>query len=193
MCKNPCDKRGIKMRKRIFLAGCLIYLILGGCVRQVSNHSCIDCNELGESSLCQIAYFITDNLIDNLRIELNKEQIILVASFVDVNNVQRSSNFGRMLAEHMVSRWSQNGYTVVEVKLRDSIFIKEREGEFLLSRRLKDISCAHNAQAVVVGTYLLAQKEFYLAARVVQANNAKIISSSDVRLPLSDNLKSMLW
>jgi len=178
------------MRKQTFVLLLAVLLLPGGCSwyesRQTSTRIC-------ESDLVKIGYLIVDKLIDNLRSDLNADQCVLVACLVDVNDVHRSSNFGRMLPEHMVSRLSQNGYTVVEMKLRDSIYIKEREGEFLLSRRIKDISSAHNAQAVLVGTYLLAPKDLYIAARIVQANGAKIISSCDLRIPLSDDLKAMLY
>jgi len=178
------------MRKRTFLLVCFISLLLVGCARCRPTHTATDINK---SDLVEIGYLIVDKLIDNLHSNLNTEQCVLVACFVDVNNVQRSSNFGRMLPEHMVSRLAQNGYTVVEMKLRDSIYIKEGAGEFLLSRRIKDISSAHNAQAVVVGTYLLAPKDLYIAARIVQADSARIISSCDLRLPLSDELRTMVY
>lgn len=178
------------MRRRTFLLVCFVSLLLGGCARCGPTHTATN---IRESDLVEIGYLIIDELINNLSSNLNTEQCVLVACFVDVNNVQRSSNFGRMLPEHMVSRLAQNGYTVVEMKLRDSIYIKEGEGEFLLSRKIKDISSAHNAQAVVVGTYLLAPKNLYIAARIVQANGAKIISSCDLRLPLSDELRTILY
>lgn len=181
------------MRKQVFFIGSLILFLLAGCAPYVS-YTTIDTSvDLKESNLVRVGYIISDCLIDNLRTPLNPDEVVLVACFVDVNNVQRSSSFGRMLAEHMVSRFSQNGYTVIEVKFRDSLYVKEREGEFLLSRKLRDISSAHNAQAVVVGTYLLAPNDVYLSARIVQASNARLISSCDFRMPLTDDFKTMLW
>ncbi len=152
-----------------------------------------NCMDLMKGDLCKTAYVITDTLINNAQTPLSLEQIILVSCFVDVNNVERTSSFGRMLAEQMASRLAQNGYMVVEMKLRTSLYIKEREGEFLLSRRLKDIQKAHDAQAVVVGTYMVSPKDLYLSARIVRAQDAKIISSCDAKIPLTEDLKATLW
>jgi TolB-like protein len=148
---------------------------------------------MGDTNLVQLGYNITDTLISNLKAPLDGEKPVLVACFVDVNNVERSSSFGRMLAEHMSSRFAQRGYTVVEMKLRDSVYIREQRGEFLLSRKIRSISQSHNAQAVVVGTYLVSPRALYVSARIVEGKDGKILSSSDFALPLSENMKAILW
>lgn len=183
------------MKIRVLAVACFFLLVLTGCggdygTRDNYRQSCM---HMGSGDLCQTAYMIVDSLIENVHAPLSADQIILVASFVDVNNVQRTSNFGRMLAEQMISRLAQNGYMVVEVKLRDSLYVREREGEFLLSRRLRDIRTAHDAHAVVVGTYLVTPKDLYLSARIVRAQDAKVISSCDVKIPLREDLKATLW
>ena len=151
------------------------------------------CTDRHDDDICATGYEIVDRLVNNAHAPLSLDQIILVSCFVDVNNVQRTSNFGRMIAEHMASRLAQNGYTIVEVKLRDSLYVKEREGEFLLSRRLRDIQVAHDAQGVVVGTYLVTREDLYISARIVRAQDAKIISSCDMKIPLTEDLKATLW
>ena len=77
-----------------------------------------------------------------------------MASFVNVNNLEESSSFGRIIAEQITSRFTQLGHKVIELKLRqNSIFIKEGQGEFILSRDVHELSKTYNASAVVVGTY----------------------------------------
>jgi TolB-like protein len=80
----------------------------------------------------------------------------------------------------------------VELKFRNSVFIKEQAGEFLLSRELMEISTAHDAQAVIVGTYTETRNELYVSSRIVHAKSGKIISSFDYLLPLDNNLKTLL-
>lgn len=179
------------MKMRAWAGACFVFLAFMGCAGGYNAKQ--TCTDLENGDICGTAYGIIDTLIENAHAPLSLDQIILVSCFVDVNNVQRTSNFGRMIAEHMASRLAQDGYMVVEVKLRDSLYIKEREGEFLLSRRLKDIQVAHDAQAVVVGTYLVTPKDLYISARIVRAQDAKIISSCDVKIPLTEDLKATLW
>lgn len=146
----------------------------------------------GEPDLVNVSYRIADSLMGNLREPLSTDKPILVASFVDVRYMQRSSNFGRMMAEYICSRLGQKGYAVIEMKLRNAIYVKEKGGEFMLSREVKDISKAHNAQAVVVGTYAPAMTNVYISSRVVRAQDGRIISSCDIKLPLDIGLRSML-
>ena len=189
------------MRKQFFVLGCLIIFMLSGCIPPSAIAPVSPAKkeptelpaQMKESNLVTISYKITDHLLENLSTELNKEQIILVASFVDVKHLERSSNFGRVMAECITSRLAQKGYMVVEIKLRDALYIKEQAGEFLLSRRVRAISDTHNAQAVVVGTYARAKEDLYISARFVQASDARIISTWDFKLPLSDNLKAMFY
>lgn len=183
------------MKLRAWFWACLFIPALTGCAGGYGpvygpDQTCMD---FRSGDLCKIAYHLTDVLIKNVQVPLSLDQTVLVSSLVDVNNVERTSNFGRMLAEQIGSRLAQNGYMVVEVKLRESLYVKEREGEFLLSRRLKDIRTAHNAQGVVVGTYLVTPNDLYISARIVSAQDARIISSCDVKIPLTEDLKATLW
>lgn len=120
-------------------------------------------------------------------------QPILVASFVDIDNVQQSSTFGRVVAEQIGSRIAQRGYKVIEMKMRTgSIFVQERKGELLLSRELREITYQHDAYAVVVGTYGKSKESVYVTAKLVRAKDSIILSSYDYRLPVGADTKQML-
>jgi TolB-like protein len=137
--------------------------------------------------LISSGYRITDELLLQLNHRTNNNDAILVASFVDINNLTKSSTFGRMLAEHVSSRLSQRGYKVIDMRLRtDSVFMEEGKGEFLLSRDLREVSKNHNASAVVVGTYAKSANGMYVSARIVNPSDSTVISSCDygIVLPL---------
>lgn len=111
---------------------------------------------------------------------LNKDKRVLVASWVDVNQVSRSSIFGKMMAEQLASRLVQQGIGVMEVKLRTSMFITEKGGEMLLSREIREISQIHNAEAVVVGTYADAGSSgVYVTVKLVRAIDGLVISATN--------------
>ena len=83
----------------------------------------------------------------------DRKDPLLAATFVDINNLDTSSGLGRVIGEQLGSRFAQQGFTVVEIKMRNNIFIKEGSGEFALSRSIREISQSHNAAAVIAGTY----------------------------------------
>lgn len=138
-----------------------------------------------KGDLVTIGYGVADRLISNLKQPINSGDSIVVATFVNINNLNESSTFGRIFAEQIASRLSQRGYKVKEVKFRqDTIFMQEDEGEFLLSRDLRAISTKHNASVVVVGTYGEAYNKMYVSARIINPSNSLLVSSCDFSLPI---------
>ena len=137
-------------------------------------------------------YRAADALIRKLRVKLNNDNPVLVASFVNLDNLNESSTFGRVVSEQIASRFNQKGYSTIELKLRTNIFIKEGSGEFLLSREMAEISTKHRAQAVVVGSYAVASNRVYLTARVINVNDGRVLSSYDYNIPIGRNIFKML-
>ncbi len=123
---------------------------------------------------------------------LNKRRPIVVASLVNIDDLN-SSRLGRMLSEQLATRLTQNGYQVVELKMRDSIFVKQSQGELLLSREIKDITLTHQAQAVLVGTYAIANGRVYITVKLVGVKDNTAIAAEDYVLPMDSNVRSLLW
>jgi len=147
-----------------------------------------------EDSLMQANHRAVDQLLANIppARALNKRQPIIVASLVNIDSLD-SSRLGRMLSEQLATRLTQSGYAVVELKLRESIFVKQSQGELLLSREVKDITLTHKAQAVLVGTYAESSGQLYLTVKLVGMADNLVISAQDYLLPLNSNVRSLLW
>lgn len=171
-------------------------ILLNACTAQHKGYNPMieKCLQIGVKDLVGISQCISKMLFSqNLRVNLRYDQTILVTSFVDVKHLEQSSDFGRMMSEYISSWLALNNYKVTELKLRNSLYIEEESGEFLLSRELNNISNAHNIQAVVVGTYAPAGNAVYVSARVVQPYDGKIISSVDFRLPFEGYFKDLKY
>jgi TolB-like protein len=143
------------------------------------------------------SYYLADNLVFDLRRKQRESQLtgpLLIASFVNVDNLEESSTAGRLLSEHIASRLAQHGYQVIEMKLNQkSIFVKKEMGEFLLSRDIKEISKTNNAVAVIVGTYGIADNRIYVTARVVRTLDSVILAASDAGFPVILSRKQDLF
>ncbi len=177
------------MKKPLFAAAALSsLLLLTGCatdtaMRQNSGPSVDVIAELKKSQ---------NPLFERMLAPLSKEKPIIAASFANVDDLRLSSTFGRMASEVIASGLTDLGYSVVEVKMRDSLFIKQQAGEFMLSRQLKNLSREHNAQAVVLGTYAEGGDYLYVSARVVRTEDNIVIGSHDFSLPLNADIKHLL-
>jgi TolB-like protein len=167
------------MARRDVIVGVAAVLLLLGAA------GCATTQDYGSGNLVRVGYRIADTLLANNTTPLGPQDPVIVASFVNVNNLQQSSSFGRMLAEQIASRFAQSGKRVIEMKLRQtSVFVAEGKGEFMLSRDVKEISKEHNASAVVVGTYTAAWNTVYVSARIVRPTDSVIVSTADVAVPM---------
>lgn len=168
--------RGKSLKRFFMMVFCVSLAVIWGC----------------GANLIKSSYQATDLLVEQAKPPLIPQQPLLIASFVSIDNLEESSTFGRTISEHVGSRLAQHNYKVVEMKLRKSIFMKKEEGEFVLSRDLKEISIRHNAQAIVVGTYSVAKDMVYVSARLINLSDSTIVSSYAYTLPLNKNIRQML-
>lgn len=152
-------------------------------------------NSLGKDvNLISYSYDIADDLLKNAYpplIPRQQDMSILTTTFVDNNNLQNTSHFGRLLQDNIGSRFVQSGYTVNEIKLRKDLLIEERSGETILSRNLKMLSQSQRAQAILVGTISQSQRTMYISARLINPNDSTIISSKNYRLYMDKNVLAM--
>ena len=124
---------------------------------------------------------------------IKKDVPLIIASFVDSNDLNYTTNLGRLLAEQFSTQFINNGYKVVELLLRNNLYITTKGGEFLLSREIKDLSLKqHNAQAALVGTYVTGVNQVFINAKIVDISTNIIISALDFAIPLDPNVIRML-
>lgn len=116
----------------------------------------------------------------------------IVATLVNIDKLEQSSTFGRLLSEQLASRITQLGHNVVELKFRNSVFMKRNEGEFLLTREIKEVANAHKAQAIVVGTYAEASDFVYINLKVVNPTNSLILAAYDYALPMDKEIRRLV-
>jgi len=124
--------------------------------------------------------------------KLSRQAPLLAATFADIDDLQQSSTFGRMLSEQFSSALTGEGFPVIEVKMRENLFMKERTGELILSRKLDSLVQAHDAQAVLLGTYAVGGSHVYVNVRLVRTRDNIILGSHDFSLPLNRDIKAML-
>jgi TolB-like protein len=167
----------------------LCLCVMMGCAAQQTRHEAY----YGPGNLVAVGYTLADRLAENASQSIDPSEPLIVASFVNVNNLEESSSFGRIMAEQIISRFVQRGQKVIELKLRqNSVFIREGQGEFMLSRDIREISKTYSASAVVVGTYADGGDRLYVSARIVRPTDNVIISAYDVGIPMDAMAMSVL-
>lgn len=175
--------------KKILLA---ILFVLGGCTDMPSSPPPPQKYlTAADSEFINANYMAADSLVKKSQTALDKSAPVIVATLVNIDNLEQSSMLGRTVSEQVATRLANMGYTVKEVKLRGTLFVKSSTGELLLSRELRDISASQNARAVVVGVYSSAGDYVFLNLKLVDVNNT-ILSGYDYAIPINSTVRNML-
>ncbi len=132
-------------------------------------------------------------LMKNFRAEPGPEGPIAVATFVDLNNLYRTSPFGRYVAEQLMGELQRAGFNVVEIRKTESIMIKQKFGEYGLSREVQEIAQESSASYILAGTYVTRGRFILVNARLV-SNQNNLVASSGLKILRRDPfLDKMLW
>ena len=145
-----------------------------------------------DANLIDKNYGAADALLMKAAWLKERREPLLAATFVDINNLEMSSGLGRVIGEQIGSRFAQQGFTVIEIKMRNNIFVREGSGEFALSRSVKEISQSHNAAAVIAGTYAVGRQSVFVNARLIRATDNLVLASYDYVLPMGPDAKALL-
>lgn len=144
------------------------------------------------SDIDGISQVAGDMLEKNRLYYLDRTLPILSTSFVNLDDLQETSDFGRLMGVRVASRFSQHGYRVVEMRLgKGSVAIQEKDGEFVLSRETARLDGSPDAQAIIVGTYSLNENWAFVSARIVSIRDNTVISSYDFSMRMDETLKRL--
>ena len=112
----------------------------------------------------------------------DNNETVFVTSFVELENLQTTTEFGRLLSESMMSELHARGFTLVDFRGKDEIFTGNK-GEFFLSRRALDVKFKNYKNItplVMVGTYSRQTRAVIINARIIEYPSGRIIASSRV-------------
>ena len=100
-----------------------VALLLAGCASNKSSND-NQTRRPQDKDLVTESYVSADALLSQVPWLKENRQPLLTGTFVNVNSLEDSSALGRIVAEQMSSRFAQQGFTMVELKLRRNVFIK---------------------------------------------------------------------
>ena len=149
----------------------------------------------GDVNLVRLGDKVAETLIEQSLPPLlprQPSQPVLIATLVNNDDLADTSSFGRSFQNNLAAGFVERGYTVREVKLRHDLLVEKEKGEFLLTRDLREMAGQQNAQAVVVGTYTMANRVMYLSVRLVNPVDQTIRAAYEDKLYLDENSLRML-
>ena len=117
---------------------------------------------------------------------------IVITTFVDLNDLGKTSVFGRMMAEKMIDEMSRQGFHVVEFRKSQDIFVRKDGGEFILTRDAADLAKVANATAVLAGTYIATSKTVIINARLIDIKSPRVLSTASYEIERTDEVDGLL-
>lgn len=125
-----------------------------------------------------------DGLVENLEKRLPDEARIMCATFVSLDDFDKTSGFGRLAAAQFASRLAQAGFSVIEFRLRSEMGVRAGEGEFLLSRQTAQFMReSYDAHAVLVGSYVVDRSTVFVSGQVVRLDSGVVVAAYDYAVP----------
>lgn len=149
-----------------------------------------------ESQLSDISREIAGKVFYELKEdgEKNYTARVAVVAAVPLSDLKRETEFGRIMAEYLLTDLADRGLKVNELRLGKEINILAQTGEFILSRNIGELaSVAPELDYVVVTTFSNTRKTLIIQGRLVSLQNGLVQSSWRYTMPLTRELLGLFY
>ena len=166
-------------------------LLLSACSstpkHEEGNYATISSNQFIEAN-----YKAADSLMSQLNGKLLTDKPLIMATIVNIDALEQTTTLGRLISEQLSTRLAQGGLSMLEMKLRNSVYLKRNQGELMLTREIGEVATTHNAQAIVVGSYAETSDMVFINIKVIQPNTNFVMAGQDYVLAKEAIVRSML-
>jgi TolB-like protein len=138
------------------------------------------------------SYVAADSLIAQVRANLPPDCLLIAATLVNINRLDESTPLGRLITEQIAGRFTQNGFRMIEVKLRNQIYMKRNEGELILTREVRDIAKQHQVRAIIAGTYTTSADRIFVNLKLIDLESNVVIGAFDYYLERDTLIRSLM-
>ncbi len=173
------------------LAFTLLALCAGGCQVNLQDVPAHGPAELEATVMLGQVYDAVDRLMGQHAKHQDTDRI-LVATAVDVNDVRDTSMFGRVVTESVQARLTQREHDVIHATIREDHLLVRNEGQFLLSRDVKNLAADYNARSVLVTTYGVLEDSVIVSLKLVSTVEASTLAAEDLVLHRTAAVSQML-
>ncbi|HEB71967.1 MAG TPA: hypothetical protein ENI77_05045 [Nitrospirae bacterium] len=128
------------------------------------------------------------HIAKNLRRDLKKwkpsETTVLMTTIVPIDDLSRATRFGRLCTEQLMTELDLQGFQVIEARKTGSYLMRDKQGEFSLSRDPRWLAQEFNADVVVVGVYTKSGNQTLINVRMISASDARTLAATSAMMNL---------
>ena len=159
--------------------------ILSGCAPSAQT-------PIKDVDLVEISYDSVETLLDQLSQPMAKGSLVVVSTLVNVNDLNQTSAFGRIVSDQIASAFNNSGYRIRGIEMPTMLFVDNEGGMLQLSDETKNTLKEHGASALVVGEFAAGRRTAYVSLRIVDIKSKNIISSTDFSVPMGPDARVLL-
>lgn len=117
---------------------------------------------------------------------------LAVVSAVPLSDFKRQTEFGRLMAEYLLTDLADRGLDVTELRLGREITILPQTGDFILTRNVGELAIKHpHLDGVVVTTFSNTPEQLIVQGRLVRLKDGLVETSWRYTLPLTRDLLAL--
>ncbi len=120
------------------------------------------------------------------------EMPLIITTFVDLNDLTKTSVFGRMMAEKMINDLNRIGFHIVEIRRAQDIFVRKDVGELILTREAAELADASSVRAVLAGTYVATTKSVIINARLIDVRSPQVLSTVSYEVTMTEEIENLI-
>ncbi|MCP3869774.1 MAG: hypothetical protein GY703_17105 [Gammaproteobacteria bacterium] len=165
----------------------LALAVLAGCTTTQPRYQ-----EPEDVDLIQMSFDATAKLIKLSRKPLPIDSMVVVSTFVNVDELGQTASFGRIVSAQIASAFNRAGYRIRAMELPTDLFIREESGMVHLSDETKRVLRANDASALIVGVFAPGRRTAYVSIRMVDIASETVISTADFSVPMGPDAKVLL-
>lgn len=124
---------------------------------------------------------LADQLLATLPNDCLTGLVALPTSFVNLDNFQQSSTFGRLVGESLIYEFNQRSFPVREYRLPGYIAMRAEQGDFALARQGL-VNAQEKWAALLLGTYYRDKDAVFVNARLVRAADGMVLRTAQLVL-----------
>ncbi|MDD2723013.1 MAG: FlgO family outer membrane protein [Methylovulum sp.] len=148
--------------------------------------------EVKDADLVDVSYDAVDDLQKRLTRKPAKNSLIIVTTLLNVDNLNKTSAFGRIVSDQIASAFHQAGYQIIGMELPIDLFVMQEDGSLHLSDDTQKLLRRYHAAVLVGGVYAPGKKNSYVSLRVIETATKNIISSTDYSIPMGPDAKLLM-
>ncbi|MBI3874332.1 MAG: hypothetical protein HY307_04955 [Arcobacter sp.] len=123
---------------------------------------------------------ISNQLLLNIPSTSQKQNKLILTTFVDLNTLSKTSSVGRIISESLIDELHSKNFKILDFRMQEVITVNS-QGEFSLSRDINKLKDEVPEALIVVGTYaLIDDNTMVLNARIMNTFTSDVISTAKV-------------